>query len=493
MRDTALLRPIVNGMVHVDTLVHVMKHVIYMLDAEGKIEHDSPSWRQFTGSSVDEYFGMAWLQKLHPDDQAPFMTHWRGLIAEKREGVTEFRLWHHSGDWRWVHERTSPCFGDNGELAGWIGVTIDISERKRAEQLAKESMELAVRHAEEVELLYRRAPIGLTMFDLDLRYVRVSDGLAKMNQRSVEEHLGRTLSEIYPTGSRELEKLYREVIRTGVAIDRFEMDDGLMPGDDGQPMSRTYIGQIYPVKNADSDLVGIGAIWQDVTEQKRIENNQQLMNMELVHRTKNLITVIQAIASRSLMGDQPIEQARLSLLDRLQSISHAFSSLTETNWQGASLDAILRRSTQQYDEAIHMQGPDLQLNANTAQTFALVIHELVTNAAKYGALSVPAGHVALDWRVEQGDEGDRFLLSWREIGGPTVKMPERRGFGYTLLQRMMSNSDEYVATLDYAEDGLVYDLDVAIDVMLARSSNDQLFRASSPVDDSKARVELRLN
>ena len=180
-------------------------------------------------------------------------------------------------------------------------------------------------------------------------------------------------------------------------------------------------------------------------------------------------------------------------MDRLQSIAHAYASLTETNWQGAPLCKIFKRATQQYDGAIKMQGDDLLLNASTAQTFALVIHELVTNAAKYGALSVPAGHVTLGWRIAAGEDGDRFLLNWREVGGPPVRTPERRGFGYTLLQRMMSNSDEYVATLDYAVDGLVYDLDVALDVMLAKNGNDDLFQASAtPLCGTQA-IELRIN
>ncbi len=468
--------PIVDGWVDLNTLVHVMKQAVYTLNEHGDVVEDSPSWREFTGQTIEGYLGMAWLKAIHPEDRDRFLVTWKGIIEKKEEDAFEYRLWHHSGEWRWVLERACPYRDQFGAIVSWIGVIIDISRRKRAEELLAHTTEQAIQRAAEVDLIFQQSPIGLGMFDRDLRYVRVSDELCRMNGKPADFHIGKSVAEIYPEGSATLEPLYREVLRTGIGIDAIDVEDQVNTSNDGTATTRHFRGQVYPMRDAKLNIIGLGTIWQDTSEQKRAEATQKLLNMELIHRTKNLITVVQSVAARSLISDQTIDQARQSLLRRLEAISRAYTSLTETNWQGAPLDKIIIRECEEHQGAIAFGGPQLVLNASAAQMFALVIHELATNAAKHGSLSVPEGRVSIRWSIEDGEDGQRFQLRWREFNGPTVQAPKRHGFGHTLLRRMMHDGDAYIAKADFAADGLVYDLDVALEVLSAKAKDDGLFQ-----------------
>ena len=469
-------KPIVAGWVNLDTLVNVMKQAVYTANEFGDVVEDSPSWRAFTGLTVDGYLGMAWLQAVHPDDRDGFLAAWKIIITTGQEGAFEYRLRHCSGEWRYVLERACPFRDETGAISGWIGVIIDISERKHIEEILARTTEQAVQRAAEVESIYQQSPIGLGMFDRDLRYVRVSNELSRMNGKPVDFHIGKSLAEISPAGWDTLEPLYHEVLQTGIGIDAIEIDDEVNPLSASTDTVRNFRGQVYPMKDASGAIIGVGTIWQDTTEQKRAERTQKLLNMELIHRTKNLITVIQSVASRSLVNDQTMDQARQSLLRRLEAISRAYASLTETNWQGAPLDKIIVRECEEHHGAIEFVGPTVVLNASAAQMFALVIHELATNAAKHGSLSVPQGRVSIRWAIENSEDGQRFQLRWQEMNGPAVHAPKRRGFGHTLLQRMMHDGDAYVARADYAPDGLIYELDVAMEVLLAKAKDDGLFQ-----------------
>ncbi len=468
--------PIVSGRVDLIALVNVMKQVVYTLNAVGDVVDDSPSWREFTGQPVNGYLGIGYQEAVHPDDREHFAKCWNGLLATQTEGSYEYRLRHHSGEWRSVLERPSPYHDETGAVVGWIGVIIDISERKRTEELLAKTTREAVQRAAEVESIYRQAPIGLGMFDLDLRYVRVSETLSRMNGASIESHIGKKLEEIYPAGSARLAPIYQEVVRSGISSAPIEMDD-LMDFGDGALVARHFVGQAYPLRGDDDSIIGVGTIWEDVSDKKRAEENQKLLNMELIHRTKNLIAVVQSVASRSLVSDQTMEQARKSLLRRLEAISRAYASLTETNWQGAPLDKIIVRESEEHQGAISFGGPPIILNASAAQTFALVIHELATNAAKHGSLSVPKGRVSIRWRIDDHEDGRRFRLCWQEHNGPMVQAPKRTGFGHTLLRRMMNDGDAYIADANYAPEGLIYSLDVALEVLLAKTHDDRLFQA----------------
>ncbi len=212
--------------------------------------------------------------------------------------------------------------------------------------------------------------------------------------------------------------------------------------------------------NREGVPVELHVVGRDITERKRAEERQRLLVNELNHRVKNTLAVVQSIAQQTLRGDQTAAAAREALEGRLAALSAAHDVLTQESWSSASLHEIAAKAVRPFCDASRctITGPDIRLNPRTAVAVALAIHELATNAAKYGALSSQAGRVLIDWSVAC----ERFAFVWREVGGPRVAPPTRRGFGSRMIERGIAAELGGRAELDYAEDGLVFRLNAPV-------------------------------
>jgi PAS domain S-box-containing protein len=208
--------------------------------------------------------------------------------------------------------------------------------------------------------------------------------------------------------------------------------------------------------------VGLHAIARDVTERRRAEERQRLLVNELNHRVKNTLALVQGLALQSFKSGRDMADAREAFQQRLAALAAAHDLLTRESWEGATLGELMREALALYDggeERISWSGPPARLNPKAAVSLVMALHELCTNAAKYGALSVPEGRVALGWRVE----GDRLHLEWRERGGPPVRPPERRGFGFRMIERALAADMAGGAKLDFEPEGLVCRIDATLD------------------------------
>jgi two-component sensor histidine kinase len=184
---------------------------------------------------------------------------------------------------------------------------------------------------------------------------------------------------------------------------------------------------------------------------------QELLARELHHRTKNLFAVILSIASASLRegsGGNEIFMARL------HSLAKAQDRIFEEGGGGALLDHIVRSIVDTFGARISIEGPPVFVNAGVAQGFALIVHELATNAAKYGALTAPSGHVAVRWSLDASREEPTLTFAWREQGGPPAAAPERRGFGTLLLEKAIASVGG-PPRFDYGPGGFAYQITVA--------------------------------
>jgi PAS domain S-box-containing protein len=195
----------------------------------------------------------------------------------------------------------------------------------------------------------------------------------------------------------------------------------------------------------------------DVTDRYESEETQRLLMRELDHRMKNTLQVIQAIIRRTARSHRTVETFEQSLLGRVNAMSRAHELLAQERWLGADASTIIRQETSTFDtgNAITTEGPVVRLNPKAALSFALAIHELGTNASKYGALATPAGKVKVSWSVDQIGKEPRFKLRWKESGGPLVKQPEQRGFGSMLIERSIAYELDGEATVEYRPEGLV--------------------------------------
>jgi two-component sensor histidine kinase len=200
-----------------------------------------------------------------------------------------------------------------------------------------------------------------------------------------------------------------------------------------------------------------------VTGRKRDEERLRLLLAELSHRVKNTLATVQAIAARSLSGERTLEEARDALAKRLRALAKTHDLLTASRWRGADLRAVLEGELKPYGKRARLEGPEVELTPKAAQTLALVLHELATNAAKHGALAAPDGWLEVAWSLDRADAdegGGRLRLTWRERGGPPVAPPHRRGFGRTLLEHGLRHDLSGQVALDFAPDGLVCELTV---------------------------------
>ena len=198
----------------------------------------------------------------------------------------------------------------------------------------------------------------------------------------------------------------------------------------------------------------------DIDDRKRAEERRTTLINELNHRVKNTLAAVQSIARQTLRRGRPVEQAEELFTARLVALSAAHDVLTRENWEGAALREIVAGALHpfdvQADGRIVTEGPDVRLGSRAALALAMALHELATNAVKYGALHGEAGRVRLTWRVRtSGHGGDQLELEWREAGGPPVTPPASSGFGSRLLTQGLAADLAGAAELDFAPDGLV--------------------------------------
>lgn len=199
----------------------------------------------------------------------------------------------------------------------------------------------------------------------------------------------------------------------------------------------------------------------DVTERVAFERHRELLTLELDHRVKNTLAVVQGLARLSFQGPERVHAKQFE--DRLLALAQAHNVLTREHWEKAGLRQILEDlvGAMQLAGRIELDGPDADLTPNSAVAYTLAFHELATNAMKHGALSTPGGRVDVTWRIFE-ENGERLRLVWRESGGPQVKPPTRRGFGSRLLERVVAQELGAPVTMHFEPTGLVCEVKGAL-------------------------------
>ncbi|MEA3002532.1 MAG: hypothetical protein QOH81_1320 [Sphingomonadales bacterium] len=223
----------------------------------------------------------------------------------------------------------------------------------------------------------------------------------------------------------------------------------------------------YPRRGPDGEICLWYGTTEDVHEQKVAEQHQRLLINELNHRVKNTLATVQAIAFQTLKGDISVAEAKARFEARLMALSRAHNLLTEQNWGGAALERVVRDSTEHLageQDRFALSGPPVWIAPRAALALALALHELGTNAAKYGALSRDGGSVAIAWR--ETPEG-RLILEWKEKGGPPVAKPARQGFGSRLIEQGLASDLGGKARLAFEPDGLRCTIEAAPEAMRA--------------------------
>lgn len=199
----------------------------------------------------------------------------------------------------------------------------------------------------------------------------------------------------------------------------------------------------------------------DITDRKLAEHHRNLLAEELAHRVKNMLAMVLAIANQTLRDGVSIADAKRTFAARLQALARAQDVLTGKGGVGAELHEVIRTAIEPHSggtEQFRLTGPDIVMAPRPALSFALTLHELATNAAKYGALTSPKGQVDINWRIDRAQLGDVLQLRWEERGGPPVMPPQHKGFGSRLIEGMMAGEPGVTATIRFEEPGLIWSL-----------------------------------
>jgi two-component sensor histidine kinase len=215
--------------------------------------------------------------------------------------------------------------------------------------------------------------------------------------------------------------------------------------------------EIQPVKSRLTEFSVIGnALSSAATSIIERNNEQDVLIKELNHRVKNTLATVQSIASQTMKNATSLDEARTSFSERLFALAKAHDILTKEKWTGASLQDLIIALAQPFDvKRFDLSGSDIRLPANLSLSVSLALTELMTNATKHGALSHPQGRVDISWSLEEQGEARLLRLVWREVGGPTIREPSRRGLGLKILTRAIESQSDGRVTFEFETSGLV--------------------------------------
>lgn len=338
-----------------------------------------------------------------------------------------------------VSVNIDPLRNAEGEVVGAVNCFLDVTERKRIDA-ALERSRLHTREQEQrLAATYEHAAIGISEIAPDGHFLRVNEAICAITGYDREHLLANKLfTHTHPDDADPDREGFRKQVAGELEFysveKRFIRKDG----------SIIWLSvRSSPVRDAQDRLLYVVRVVQDITERKVAEQRQKLLMDELNHRVKNTLATVQSLASQTARGTLNPGAFRERFEGRLIALSKAHDQLTVHHWESADLRELLAGSLAPYagpnPDRVILRGEDVVLRPRAVLTLAMAVHELTTNAAKYGALTLPGGRIEIRWQPAQSGEGRPTLrIDWLEQGGPPVAEPEQRGFGSRLVENSIA-------------------------------------------------------
>lgn len=409
-------------------ITETMPQKMFTADANGNVDYFNQQWIVFTGLPFEEIRDWGWTQFIHPDDVAENVRLWQHAI----ETGTPFEFMHRfrraDEQWRWHLSRAQPLRDAAGNVVMWAGANTDIHEQKELTEALQQREAALIESEHRFRHMADHAPVMVWVTDADGSCTYLSQSWYAFTGQTEEAGLGfGWLDATHPEDRRSAEEMFAKATTERMP---FRLEYRLRSHDGTY---RWAIDAAAPRVGADGRFLGFIGSVIDITERKQAETTQQLLIGELSHRVKNMLANVQSIMQQTLRRTPDPTVFAAAFSGRLQSLSRVHSLLSDTTWQGADMRELVR------DQLVHgpvdetrvlIRGPHLKLEPQMALHLALMLHELGTNAIKYGAHSTVFGRVVVDWDIREDD----LLLSWTELGGPRVTAPSQKGFGSTLIE-----------------------------------------------------------
>lgn len=359
----------------------------------------------------------------------------------------------------WMNLDYSPVLDEDGKPAGVIAIVIETTDRVLAERRNREEFQ-------RLQRLFAQAPTFMAMVSgPDRRFTLVNPEYRKLiGGRDV---MGLTVRDALPeVVDQGFFDLLDHVFASGEAVTRAAQPILLRWRDEG-PLEERFVDFVYqPIRDEDGTIAQVFVQGSDVTERVRAENHQRLLINELNHRVKNTLAAVQSIVTQTLRHAANPEDASRAITARIMALSGAHNVLTRESWDGADLRTLVETAIHPFQgpgpDAFQLSGPDMRVGPYAAISISLALHELATNAVKYGALSTPAGRVRIGWSVGADQV---FRLEWIETGGPVVTPSDRRGFGSRLILQVLPDQLQGAAELEYRPAGIAFRLTASVDAV----------------------------
>jgi PAS domain S-box-containing protein len=407
-----------------------LDYAIVTLDLDGVLTSWNEGAARLFGWPAEEIVGQSFEIVFTAEDRASCQLQ-AAMATALRVGRADHDRWHvrRDGSRFWASGEIMRLAGEDGEPLGYLKILRDRSEQRTAE-LKLQHSETRTRLALEAADLgtWEAIPsLGVVHGDERARYLldHKDDGLIDYERQF--------LTRIHPSHRELVDRHIREALApagSGQINSEYRMFDA----EDGRERWVHSTARVVKLPGERRRLIGTV---RDISADKAADAHRTLLANELQHRIKNTLAVVQGIVSQSLKTVATPIEARDAIASRLQTLSNAHDMLTRSSWTAVPIRDVVDGATAAHHDGtdrVRMSGPVIKLQARAALALSMVLHELCTNATKYGALSVESGHVAIDWSVS-GDQNDlTFDLSWQEEGGPPVSVPKRRGFGSRLIE-----------------------------------------------------------
>lgn len=293
---------------------------------------------------------------------------------------------------------------------------------------------------------------GFYAVDRDWRILLFNNEAAEHFRRNPDEVIGRNLWEAFPRArDTGLGRLFVKTMESREAV-RSETESVLFGG-------RWLAYRLFPLGD------GLGVVFRDITDRRSAEAQRDLLMKELEHRIKNTLAIVQSIANQTFRQSGLDPAAQQAFAARLVSLGNVHAVLTQRSWDSADLHEIILSAVGPHNptegKRFEIDGPILRLAPQAAVTLSMAVHELCTNAAKYGALSVPSGSVEITWSMDK----DQFRWHWRERSGPPVVAPTQTGFGSRLIERSLATQLSAEVKIAYEAAGVVCTIDAPLDAV----------------------------
>ena len=307
----------------------------------------------------------------------------------------------------------------------------------------------------QLSLAGRKALVGSFAYDIDTEEIQISQGYAAIH--GLPEGTTHIMRSIWQVGVHREDLARVDELRSRAFCDQrgeygCEYRIVRSGAEERWIEARCFVS--YRSDGSPQRVVGVNI---DITERKQAEGHQRVLVAELDHRVKNVLATVSAVAARTLDSNSSMDQFVAALDGRIRSMSTTHELLSGRQWKGIPLAELLRQQLAPYATSNNMnvKGPEVLLSADAGQTIGVVLHELITNAAKYGALSTRDGRISVRWYWSlNGKVPDRLVIAWQEIGGPTVQVPDRPGLGMEVIRDLLPYELDATVDLAFASGGV---------------------------------------